>query len=141
MSANREYKNSVFSFLFSDPDTLRELYGALKGITLPPELVESIKRAVKWCVAHNKLKQFLELYGADGPNTIMQKLSKYNIETLLELKQRVVFDEPRAVDDARLRELESAVNAYLDEYPVTVDAQKQEEYKSSGAGFLFFGGS
>jgi hypothetical protein len=38
MPANREYKNSVFSFLFSDPDTLRELYGALEGITLPPNL-------------------------------------------------------------------------------------------------------
>jgi hypothetical protein len=38
MSANRQYKDSVFSFLFSDPDTLRELYGALEGVTLPPDL-------------------------------------------------------------------------------------------------------
>jgi hypothetical protein len=38
MGANRQYKESVFSFLFSDPDTLRELYGALEGITLPPDL-------------------------------------------------------------------------------------------------------
>jgi hypothetical protein len=37
MSVNRKYKDSVFSWLFSDPDTLRELYGALSGITLPPE--------------------------------------------------------------------------------------------------------
>jgi predicted transposase/invertase (TIGR01784 family) len=38
MAANRQYKNSVFSFLFSDPAALRELYGALEGIELPPDL-------------------------------------------------------------------------------------------------------
>ena len=35
MKTNVKYKNSVFSFLFSDPDILRELYCALKGLTLP----------------------------------------------------------------------------------------------------------
>jgi hypothetical protein len=35
MGANREYKSSVFSLLFSEPEILRELYGALKGVTLP----------------------------------------------------------------------------------------------------------
>jgi predicted transposase YdaD len=34
---NRNHKNSVFSFLFSDPDTLRELYSAIEGVTLPPD--------------------------------------------------------------------------------------------------------
>jgi hypothetical protein len=38
MGVNREYKDSVFSLLFSDPDTLRELYGALEGVTLPPDI-------------------------------------------------------------------------------------------------------
>jgi hypothetical protein len=38
MSANRQYKDSVFSFLFSDPDALRELYGAIEGVGLPPDL-------------------------------------------------------------------------------------------------------
>lgn len=38
MSVNRKYKDSVFSWLFSNPDTLRELYGALSGVTLPPEV-------------------------------------------------------------------------------------------------------
>jgi hypothetical protein len=42
MGSNREYKNSVFSLLFSDPDTLRELYGALEGITLPSDVPISI---------------------------------------------------------------------------------------------------
>jgi hypothetical protein len=36
MSLNREYKDSVFSFLFNDPDALRELYSALEGVPLPP---------------------------------------------------------------------------------------------------------
>jgi hypothetical protein len=35
MNTNIKYKASVFSFLFSDPDVLRELYCALEGIALP----------------------------------------------------------------------------------------------------------
>jgi hypothetical protein len=42
MGANTKYKDSVFSFLFSDPETLRELYGALEGVTLPPDLPVTI---------------------------------------------------------------------------------------------------
>jgi hypothetical protein len=38
MASNRQHKDSVFSFLFSDPDTLRELYGAIAGIELPPDI-------------------------------------------------------------------------------------------------------
>jgi hypothetical protein len=38
MASNRQYKDSVFSFLFNDPDALRELYGAIEGIELPPDL-------------------------------------------------------------------------------------------------------
>ncbi|MDR1802722.1 MAG: Rpn family recombination-promoting nuclease/putative transposase [Treponema sp.] len=37
MEINAKYKDSVFSFLFSNPDTLRELYCAIEGITLPPD--------------------------------------------------------------------------------------------------------
>jgi len=35
---NREHKSSVFSLLFSNPDILRELYSAIEGITLPPDI-------------------------------------------------------------------------------------------------------
>ena len=35
MNINAEYKNSVFSLLFSNPDVLRELYGAIEGVVLP----------------------------------------------------------------------------------------------------------
>jgi predicted transposase YdaD len=38
MGINAKYKDSVFSFLFSDPATLRELYGALEGVVLPPDV-------------------------------------------------------------------------------------------------------
>ena len=38
MGENREYKSSVFSLLFSDPDLLRELYSTLEGIDLPPDV-------------------------------------------------------------------------------------------------------
>ena len=37
MQANLKYKSSVFTHLFDDPDLLRELYGALQGISLPPD--------------------------------------------------------------------------------------------------------
>jgi predicted transposase YdaD len=36
MPVNREYKDSVFSLLFGNPETLREVYGALEGITIDP---------------------------------------------------------------------------------------------------------
>ena len=38
MNVNAKYKDSVFSFLFSDPDLLRELYCALEGVDLPPDV-------------------------------------------------------------------------------------------------------
>ena len=37
MPVNKRYKDSVFSFLFSDPDNLRELYSAIEGAPLPPD--------------------------------------------------------------------------------------------------------
>jgi len=42
MGANTKYKDSVFSLLFSDPDLLRELYCALEGVTLPPDIPVTI---------------------------------------------------------------------------------------------------
>ncbi|MCL2070181.1 MAG: hypothetical protein FWH19_04265 [Treponema sp.] len=38
MKANTKFKSSVFSLLFSDPEVLRELYCALKGLTLPDDV-------------------------------------------------------------------------------------------------------
>jgi len=42
MAANTKYKDSVFSFLFSDPDLLRELYCALEGVNLPADIPVTI---------------------------------------------------------------------------------------------------
>ena len=42
MSVNTKYKDSVFSFLFSDPDILRELYCAIGNVTLAPDVPVSI---------------------------------------------------------------------------------------------------
>jgi hypothetical protein len=38
MGVNKKYKDSLFSWLFSDPDTLRELYGAIEGVRVDPAL-------------------------------------------------------------------------------------------------------
>jgi len=38
MKANKKHKDSVFSTLFSDPDVLRELYSAIEGVTIPPDI-------------------------------------------------------------------------------------------------------
>jgi len=37
MGANTKYKDSVFTFLFSDPDILRELYCAIEDVSLPSD--------------------------------------------------------------------------------------------------------
>jgi len=38
MNINTKFKDSVFSFLFSDPNLLRELYCALENVDLPEDL-------------------------------------------------------------------------------------------------------
>ena len=42
MGANTKYKDSVFSFLFSDTNLLRELYCALEDVTLPSDVPVTI---------------------------------------------------------------------------------------------------
>jgi hypothetical protein len=42
MDVNTKHKDSVFSFLFNDPDLLRELYCALEGVTLPADISVTI---------------------------------------------------------------------------------------------------
>jgi len=38
MNPNKKHKDSVFSILFNNPDVLRELYSAIEGIPIPPEM-------------------------------------------------------------------------------------------------------
>ncbi|MDR2257543.1 MAG: Rpn family recombination-promoting nuclease/putative transposase, partial [Treponema sp.] len=42
MGLNKQYKDSVFSLLFSEPDVLRELYGAICGVPLDPSIPVTI---------------------------------------------------------------------------------------------------
>ena len=42
MNINLKYKNSVFTSLFNNPALLRELYSALGGVSLPPDIPVSI---------------------------------------------------------------------------------------------------
>jgi len=42
MKTNKNFKDGLFTSLFSDPDLLRELYCALEGVTLPPDVPVSI---------------------------------------------------------------------------------------------------
>jgi len=42
MPSNTKYKDSVFSLLFSKPELLRELYGALEGVDLPEDVPVTI---------------------------------------------------------------------------------------------------
>jgi hypothetical protein len=41
-AVNEKHKDTVFTFLFSNPDLLRELYSAIEGITLPPDIPVNI---------------------------------------------------------------------------------------------------
>jgi len=38
MKVNKKLKDSLFSFLFSNQDILRELYSAIEGIPIPPDI-------------------------------------------------------------------------------------------------------
>jgi hypothetical protein len=78
MGTNRFYKNSVFSLLFNDPQTLRELYCALEGVSLPPEVPITINTLegvlfmervndISFAVA-NKLVIVLEHQSTVNPN-------------------------------------------------------------------------
>ena len=42
IQANREHKDSVFRLLFSKPEILRNLYSAIEGIELPPDVTIDI---------------------------------------------------------------------------------------------------
>jgi hypothetical protein len=57
MGVNTKYKDSVFSFLFSDPDALRELYSAIEGVALDPAIPVTINTlsGVLYMVQYNDI--------------------------------------------------------------------------------------
>ena len=38
MKPNKKHKDSVFYVLFNNPDALRELYSAIEGVPIPPDI-------------------------------------------------------------------------------------------------------
>jgi len=42
VNVNKKHKSSVFSALFSTPETLRELYSAIEGVEVPPDAIVDI---------------------------------------------------------------------------------------------------
>ena len=42
LNVNRKHKNSVFSILFGNPETLREVYSAIEGIDIPASAIIDI---------------------------------------------------------------------------------------------------
>jgi hypothetical protein len=46
MGMNVKYKDSLFSWLFSDPATLRELYSAIEGVPLDADVPITINTSV-----------------------------------------------------------------------------------------------
>jgi hypothetical protein len=38
MNVNKKHKDSLFSVLFSTPEVLRELYSAISGVTVAPDI-------------------------------------------------------------------------------------------------------
>jgi len=41
-NVNKKHKSSVFSTLFSEPETLREVYSAIEGIDIPKDAIIDI---------------------------------------------------------------------------------------------------
>jgi len=72
-NVNRNHKNSVFSSLFSDPDVLRELYSAIEGVTIPPELIVQV-----YNVNHGHNSEILKKCETlDGYSIFVDKIREY----------------------------------------------------------------
>jgi hypothetical protein len=84
MPSNRQYKDSVFSLLFSDPAALRELYGAITGVELAPDIPLTINtlEGVLYKTFHNdisfeiarKLVVLIEHQSSVNPNMAVRLL-------------------------------------------------------------------
>ena len=82
MNANRTYKDSVFTSLFNDSELLRELYGAIEGISLPDDvpifintldyaLVRDIYNDISFIVG-SKLVVLIEHQSTINPNMALR---------------------------------------------------------------------
>jgi uncharacterized protein (UPF0305 family) len=92
------------------------------------ELIKSLKIEAS-CFDENILKEKLQSIMLDlqenKSNSQMQRLVKYNVETILELKSINEYDETVLIEESKLIELECSINKYTDKY-----AQVQIEQKN-----------
>ena len=103
MKANRKLKDSVFTALFENPDLLRDLYCALEGVSLPPDVPVSINTLenVLYMDLYNdisfeiggKLVVLIEHQSTINPNMALRLL--FYITRLLEkrVKNRTLYSK------------------------------------------------
>ena len=173
MCVNKKHKSSVFSTLFNSPDTLKELYSAIKDIDIPdnaiidintlsdafiekgdlislelivkiyninqgrnPEILEksknlneysffidkireynkklsleeSVKEAVKYCIEHDILRQYLQNHGSEIINMLFEEIS---IEEIVAVRSEEAREEGREyglAEGLKTRNIEIARN-------------------------------
>jgi len=101
MNEKRNYKNSVFTRLFDDPDLLRELYCALEDVTLPPDvpviintleqvLLEDKYNDISFEIA-GKLIVLIEHQSTINPNIALRLLHYYCKITEKTIKRRALY--------------------------------------------------
>jgi uncharacterized protein (UPF0305 family) len=92
-------------------------------------LLESLKTEAAFIdegFLREKLRDLNLEMAKDGEVSTAQKLSEYNIETMLELKSKTLeANEDDLVDDMDVRGLKSAIDAYMDQY-----AEGEKELKT-----------
>jgi len=98
---NKNFKDSVFTKLFKEPDQLRELYCALGGVTLPPDVPVSINTLdnVLYMDLYNdisfeiggKLAVLVEHQSTINPNIALRLLLYYSKVTEKRVKGNVLY--------------------------------------------------
>ena len=98
---NKNFKDSVFTKLFGEPDLLRELYCALGGVTLPPDVPVSINTLenVLYMDSYNdisfeiggKLVVLVEHQSTINPNMALRLLLYYSKVTEKRVKGSTLY--------------------------------------------------
>jgi hypothetical protein len=137
MGVNSRYKDSVFSLLFSDPDTLRTLYSAIEGVPVDPSIPITINTLsdvlymeryndISFTIG-NKIVVLIEHQSTINPNMplrlllyiarvyekIIEKKSLYR-ETLLAIPYPeffVLYNGPKPYPDHSILKLSSSFEA------------------------------
>jgi hypothetical protein len=105
MKINKKFKDSVFTTLFSDPDLLRELYCALGGVTLAPDVPVSINTLKKALVMDlyndisfeigGKLVVLIEHQSTINPNIALRLLLYIaEVDEVAGVKRKPVLETP-----------------------------------------------